>query len=70
MNLVKGLELKLEAYVVLLLLLFSQIKCWLLGFELTKCCQNSKQEKTDQTASSEAIWSGSALFDKASLAGN
>ena len=25
-------------------------------------CQNSKQEGPDQTASSEAVWSGSALF--------
>ena len=25
-------------------------------------CQNSKQGRPDQTASSEAVWSGSALF--------
>ena len=43
------------------LFLFSS-KITVLRMKFTKCLQNSKQENPDQTASSEAVWSGSALF--------
>ena len=41
----------------------SQIKCWLSELEFTNACQNNKQRlDPDQTGSSEAVLSGSALF--------
>ena len=41
----------------------SQIKCWLSGLEFKKkCFRIANRADPDQTASSEAVWSGSALF--------
>ena len=52
--------------------LFSLLKYYI-GFQdciSENTYQNSKQGRPDQTASSEAVWSGSALFVLAFVAGD
>ena len=41
---------------------FSQMKCWFSGLEFHIFVRIAKREDPDQTASSEAVRSGSALF--------
>ena len=59
---------KLSKILKMILFCF-QIKCWLCGLEF-KFCQNSKREDPDQTASSEVVRFGFALFVLAIYAGN
>ena len=53
------------------LFLYSLIKCWLISAIIYKMLARiANKLDPDQTASSEAVWSGSTLFVRAFLAGN